>query len=285
MFVVAGVTGNTGSVVADALLSAGEKVRVLVRDERKGEAWRARGAEVAVGALDDAAFLEGALKGARGAYLLLPPTPSSPDALASQRALVDVLLRAVPASGVKHVVMLSSVAAQHPEGTGPIRSAYDSEQRLGALATPFTFVRAAFFLENFAPSVGAVKGDGVLPSFTNPDTRLAMVSTRDIGETAAEALRAGPAKAGRIIELAGPRDHTPAEVAAAFGRKLGRPVRAVAIPNEAAAATLQQFGVGASTASLLAELYRGVDRGLIDYEGTPRRGRITIDEFAATLLG
>ena len=33
MFVIAGVSGNTGRVVADTLLSQGKKVRVIVRED------------------------------------------------------------------------------------------------------------------------------------------------------------------------------------------------------------------------------------------------------------
>ncbi len=53
MYVIAGVSGNTGKVVADTLLAQGKKVRVVVRDAQKGEAWKKRGAEVAVAELDD----------------------------------------------------------------------------------------------------------------------------------------------------------------------------------------------------------------------------------------
>src|SRR2546428_10330715 len=43
MFVVAGVTGNTGRVVAELLLSHRHPVRVVVRDEQKTAEWRERG--------------------------------------------------------------------------------------------------------------------------------------------------------------------------------------------------------------------------------------------------
>ncbi|HEY8075629.1 MAG TPA: hypothetical protein VIF62_16000, partial [Labilithrix sp.] len=48
MFVIAGVSGNTGYVVADELLARGKKVRVVVRDAAKAAAWRDKGAEIAV---------------------------------------------------------------------------------------------------------------------------------------------------------------------------------------------------------------------------------------------
>ena len=78
-YVVAGVSGNTGRVAAQVLLDAGERVRVVVRDAAKGEAWRAKGAEVAVADLGDASALAAALSGAKGAYLLLPPNMASGD--------------------------------------------------------------------------------------------------------------------------------------------------------------------------------------------------------------
>ena len=73
MYAIAGVSGNTGSVVANTLLAAGKPVRVIVRDAAKGEPWKAKGAEVAVASLDDRAALAAALKGTQGAYLLIPP--------------------------------------------------------------------------------------------------------------------------------------------------------------------------------------------------------------------
>ena len=75
MFVIAGVTGNTGAVVADTLLPAKAPVRVIVRDAAKGAAWQAKGAEVAIADLADVPALTAALRGAQGAYLLVPPRP------------------------------------------------------------------------------------------------------------------------------------------------------------------------------------------------------------------
>lgn len=86
MFVIAGATGQVGSRVAENLLAAGLPVRVLVREAAKGESWRARGAEVAVANLTNAASLAGALRGrtARSCSIrpsttamICAPTPSA----------------------------------------------------------------------------------------------------------------------------------------------------------------------------------------------------------------
>ena len=71
MFVVTGATGNTGGVAAQTLLDAGRKVRVVARDAAKGEAWRKRGAEVAIADFADEAALGRAFAGAEGVYLVL----------------------------------------------------------------------------------------------------------------------------------------------------------------------------------------------------------------------
>lgn len=43
MYVAAGVTGNTGAVVADTLLKNGKEITVLVRSAEKGADWSKKG--------------------------------------------------------------------------------------------------------------------------------------------------------------------------------------------------------------------------------------------------
>ena len=45
MYVITGATGNTGSVVAERLLEAGQKVRVVGRDPKRLEKFTEKGAE------------------------------------------------------------------------------------------------------------------------------------------------------------------------------------------------------------------------------------------------
>src|SRR5260221_13531046 len=95
MFVIAGASGRTGSVVAETLLAQGKKVRVLVRDSRKGETWRERGADVAVTPLEDRQALERALAGAVGFFTLLPEDPTVRDFGAHRRRIADAIGPAV----------------------------------------------------------------------------------------------------------------------------------------------------------------------------------------------
>lgn len=266
MYAVAGTSGNTGAGVAETLLARGEKVRVIVRDAAKGETWRARGAEVVVADLGDEEAMTTALTGVKGAWLLVPPLWASADPLADGRALGAVLARAAKRAGTPHVAFLSSVGAQFPTGNGPIGGILHHVERSFAEAgVPTTHVRAAYFVENWASVLSVARTDGVLPSFLAVDEPIPMVSVADIGRTGAELLSAGP-RGHRVVQLLGPVDPTPADIAAALGTLLGREVKAVPVPLQAAEATLQGAGLPPVWAAMYRELYEGVVNGKVDLD-------------------
>lgn len=289
MYVVAGVSGQTGSVVAEALLAAGKPVRVLVRSEDKGRAFKERGAEVAAVSVEDSEALAAALHGAEGAYLLLPPPGPEVKGIVSRgQRIIDGIAAALAKSPVPHVVVLSSVGAQHADGTGPIVTLHYAEQTLGKLSgIRFTFVRAAYFLENLGSVLGAIQHASILPSLSNPATAFAMVATRDIGEVAAQALLHPPA-ASQIIELAGPQEYSFSEAAAAFSQALNKQVNVVAVPPEGIVPALTQAGLGEEMAGLMREMAVGMDAGRVAFAGgavRSVRGKVPLTAVVQQLLG
>jgi len=285
MYLVTGTTGNTGAVVARTLLSQGAAVLALVRDPRKATALRESGAELVTGELDDTAALTRALAGADGAYFLLPPHPTSPQVLADQARIAESIAQAVARSGVKHVVLLSSIAAQHPAGTGPIRTMHGAEARLRKTGAALTFVRAAYFMENWGASLGGVAG-GVLPTFLREGLTLPMVATRDIGAAAARALAEG-GKGVQIIELAGPREYSAADVAAAVSSIVGKPVVPQYGPEEAIVPTFTGFGLSADMAGLYREMLHFFNSGGVGFEGGAARhvrGATPIEDVLRPML-
>jgi len=75
-YVILGASGNTGSILADFLLSKGGKVRVVGRDAGRLQRFVRQGAEAFTADLGDAVALTKAFSGAHAAYLLLPPISS-----------------------------------------------------------------------------------------------------------------------------------------------------------------------------------------------------------------
>jgi uncharacterized protein YbjT (DUF2867 family) len=288
MYAIAGVTGHTGSVAADTLLAQGKPVRVIVRAAAKGASWARKGAEVAVASLDDVAALTAALTGVAGAFVLLPPQASitSPTPLENNRKLAAAIAAAVRAARLPHVVLLSSVGAQHETGTGPIQSVHHAERELTATAAAVTAVRAASFQENWGAALGAL-AQGVLPTFIPAGFRYPQVGTPDIGRTVAAALVEGAAPGLHVIELAGPRDYTGHDVAAALATLTGKPVTAQDAPLDAVVPTFTGFGVSQAAAELFREMFAGIASGHIAWQGGAARqvrGTVDIAETLGTLL-
>jgi uncharacterized protein YbjT (DUF2867 family) len=285
MYVVAGVTGNTGSVVAQSLLDRHKPVTVIARSEEKAQPWKAKGAKISIGSFEQPETIINALKSADGAYLLIPPASGVSEQ--ERERVVRSLAQAVEKSGVKHVVFLSSIGAQHASGTGPIVSVHIAETTLTPVANNLTFIRAAFFFENWAPVLSAAQNNGVLPTFLTPDRKIPMVSTRDIGRVAAEALL-DPPNGRRIIELAGPQDYSPEDIASALSSSLNRGVRVQPLPISAAVETLKGMGFPEQVARLFQEMYEGINSGHVAYEDGSaefRRGIVTAEEALRGLLG
>jgi NAD(P)H dehydrogenase (quinone) len=287
-FAIAGVTGHTGRVAADLLLAQGHTVRVLVRDAAKGAAWAAKGAEVAIADVSDGPSLTAALTGVDAAWILLPPNLGTGDFRAWQFATGRIVVDAIGAAKVPHVVLLSSVGAQHAAGTGPIAGIHPVEKGLAALpATGASFVRAAYFMENLLGNLGMLD-QGLYPSFSPADAKMPMIATVDIGALAAKLL-AGPAPkpgAPAIYELGG-GPYSASDVAGVLSAIKGQPIKVVEAPVSAMAQTLQGFGFPPDIAALYQEMTEGAAAGLVAYDGTghPVAGTTSLETFLRGALG
>src|SRR6185436_11005194 len=84
-----------------------------------------------------------------------------------------------------------------------------------------------------------------------------------------------------VIELAGPRDLTMAEVTPILGRAIGKPDLAyVQFPYADAEKAFAGMGMPPATAALMVEMYRGMNEGLVVPQSPPQRTKTTIEEFA-----
>ncbi|MBV9158019.1 MAG: NAD(P)H-binding protein [Acidobacteriaceae bacterium] len=290
MYVIAGATGQTGSVVAESLLAQGKPITVIARTEEKGQSWRAKGAQVAVGSLEDTVGLTRILANAEGAYFLVPPNYDATDLSATQKLVADSLAKAARESGIPHVVFLSSIAGHLASGTGPIRGLHYAESVLTSLATNVTILRPAYFLENWAPVVPMAATNGILPTFLTPNRKIPMIATKDIGLIAAESL-INPTNGVRIVELTGPEDYCPDDIAAILSSILNHEVHAQAVPLSAAASTFTHAGFSESVARLFEEMLAGLNSGHVSFEHEQhegiefREGTVNAAEVLKELLG
>jgi uncharacterized protein YbjT (DUF2867 family) len=263
MYVITGATGNTGSVIAEKLLEAGKKVRVVGRDPKRLERFTQEGAEPFVADATDAGALTKAFSGAEAVYAMIPPNLSSPDVHAYEDRVSDALAAAITTSGVRHAVVLSSYGADKPNGTGPVVGLHFLEKKLdGISGLNALYLRAGYFMENLLPQVGVIQAFGMIGGPIRPDLPLPMIASRDIGAAAAEALLRLDFDGKRPRELQGAGDVTFVEVAKIVGAAIGKPDLAYKqMPAAMLKPALMQMGMSSSMAGLLLEMADALNSG------------------------
>ena len=286
MFVVSGVTGNTGSIVARTLIDQGQPVKALVRSEAKGEPWRAMGAEVATVDIMDVAAMTKALEGASGAYFLLPPDLANEAFIDESFKRADAIVEAAKAARLPHAVVLSSVGAQHKDRVGPISTIAYLERQFLEASIPLTAVRPGYFLENIQDVMPAVLEEGIYPSMILPlDLRIDMVATHDIGLAIATALIDPTPRAHRVIELTGVAQYSAIDIAAELSKQLDRNIAPVAVPQEAQVAQLINGGLSQQSAESLAEMHENISNGRIAFLNPgAKKGSVSLEAFVAKLV-
>ncbi|SDF33615.1 Uncharacterized conserved protein YbjT, contains NAD(P)-binding and DUF2867 domains [Massilia sp. PDC64] len=288
-YAVFGVTGRTGAAAADALLRAGQPVRVVVRDPAQGRQWAERGAEFAIADLTDADSMTRALDGVRGAYVVSPQQYDRDDLFEHADLIAATTARAAAAARVPRLVALSSVGADRESGTGWIGMNRMFEQRLGEAGVPVAFLRAAYFMENWTPMVGHAVRSSTLPTFLAPPERtIPMVATADVGSAAA-ALLQDEWTGHRIVTLAGPADYAPNDVAASVAATLGKRVDVAVLPEAQWPDALADARFSTAALAGFTEMTRGLNGSHIDIGSDPAavawKGPTPLEKVIAGLAG
>ncbi len=260
-YVILGASGNSGSIVANSLLLNGKNVRVIGRDAGRLQRFVRKGAEAFTADLSDAAALTKAFRGARAAYLMLPPISSRED----QERESDAIAKAVKESGLRYAVNLSSYGAHVPEGTGPIAGLHSSEQKLNAInGLNVLHLRAAYFMENNLAAIDMIQGMGMFGHALLPELKIPMIATRDVGAYAGQRLLELDFLGKQTRELLGERDLTMTEVTAVIGRAIGKPdLRYLKFPYEQVQQVLTQMGFPPKKAAVYIEMFKAVNEGVI----------------------
>jgi uncharacterized protein YbjT (DUF2867 family) len=284
MYAITGVTGQVGGALARTLLAAGQPVRAVVRDAGKGRSWADRGCEVVLAEMQDAAALAAAFNGADGVFILPPsefdPAPGFPEA----RAVISAVKTALEAARPMKVVCLSTIGAQ---ATQPnlLTQRMLLERALRGLTIPVTFLRPAWFMENFAWDIASARERGVIASFLQPlDKPVPMIATADIGREAADLIQQDW-KGYRVVELEAARRITPNEVADTFAGILGHPVCIEAVPRETWGSLFRSQGMKDPMPRI--QMLDGFNEGWIEFEGGEAgsvKGEVTLETVLRGLV-
>lgn len=263
MYVITGASGNTGSVVANELLAKGQQVRVIGRNESRLRSLVDKGAEPFVADLTDQAGLRNAFSGAKAVYAMIPPDLSQQDVLTYQSRIREAIAGALEQTGVRYVVSLSSIGADKSEGTGPVVGLRRLEQRLNGIpGLNVLHLRAGYFMENTLAQVWPIQTLGFCAGPLDPDLKVPMIATRDIGAAAADALLKLEIKGQQTRELLGQRDLTYTDVAGIIGRAIAKPdLEYRRISDNQFRDSLVQMGMSLNMTNLLLEMSFALNSG------------------------
>lgn len=225
---VTGAGGKTGHAVLTAVAAAGARGRALVRGADRVDELSSLDIEVALGDQRRVADLVAALDGVDAVYAIAPNV--SPDEVAMGRALLEACRDA----GVRRVVFHSVV---HPQLTAMPhhRDKNQVEELVITSGLDWTILQPNAYLQNLAGYVTGLR-DGRYEVPYATDVRLAMVDLHEVAEVAARAL-VHDLGVHATLELSGPDEVSPDDVAAAAARLLDREVVATRLdPDRWAAA-------------------------------------------------
>jgi uncharacterized protein YbjT (DUF2867 family) len=287
MYAIMGITGRVGGAIAENLLAQGEKIRAIVRNPEKAARWRDRGAEIAVVDGDDPDALASAFKGMDGVFLMVPPNFAPalgfPEVLKTLASYHAALAKALP----KKAVYLSSIGAEQTSGLGLITGSHLLEQTLGDLPIAHAFLRPGWFMENHAWDVTTAQTEGKIFSNLYPlDRKFSLVATADIGKAGANVLRQDWTGT-RYIEVAGPEQYSPNDIARALSSALGCTIEAVAVPREKWTEFFVGQGMPEGRTEPRAEMVDGFNSGWIHFmvPGTEHiTGTISLTSVIAKLV-
>jgi nucleoside-diphosphate-sugar epimerase len=258
-----GATGFVGSHVAELLSLEGLRVRCTARPTSDLRWLSGLPVEIRETDLSSRASVDSALEGVTDVVHAAGLTRARRDAeyFRVNAEATQLVAEAAVAAGVGRFVLVSSLAARGPDGApGPV-SAYgaskrEAEERLASVAE-----RSAGSLATRVLRPGGVYGPrdrDLLPLFrvaalgflpAPPGTgRLQPVHARDAAAAVQRALLGDGEDPGPIA-IGGPTVHDWAEMAAALGAAIGRPVRLVRVPR-------QLFLAAGALAELAAEALR-----------------------------
>ena len=268
MYAIMGITERVGGAIAENLLAQGEQIRAIVRIPEKAVRWRDRGAETAVADVDDPDALASAFEGTDGVFLMVPPNFAPAPGFPEMRKTLASYHAALAESLPKKAVYLSSIGAEQTSGLGLITCSHLLEQTLGDLPIAHAFLRAGWFMENHAWDVTTARSEGKFSSNLYPlDRKFSLVATADIGKAGADVLLQ-QWTGTRRIEVAGPEQYSPNDIARALSAALGRTVEAVAVPREKWTEFFVGQGMPEGRTEPRAEMVDGFNSGWIHF-GVP----------------
>jgi uncharacterized protein YbjT (DUF2867 family) len=287
MIVVTGATGNVGFEVLKQLLEENHSVRAAVTDVEKAQViLRDKGLDLSKIEFsrlefgDDPSYTL-AFVNADTLFLMRPP------AISDTKKLINPAIDAAKAAGIKRVTFLSLQGAQK----NPVVPHYAIERHLENIGMDYTFLRAAFFMQNLSTTHREdiqKYSDIFIPAGKG---KTAFIDVRDIAAVAVKALTTSKEDFEKLglknqgVELTGNEALDYKEIAAILSDVLGKPITYSNPSNRKFGKVWNERGYPLAQILVMEALYTFAKLGFAghltkDSEQILKRAPITFRQFA-----
>ena len=288
--VLTGSLGRIGKPLTQNLVKNGHSVIVISSKPERQEEIEMLGAKAAIGSMQDVDFLVNTFKGADAVYLMIAwdaignifdKNINFPTEFIN---IAEKYKQSVKQSGVKKVVLLSSIGAHTNQGIGSLSVYKGMEDTMNQLPADVSikFMRPVAFYPNLFRFMQSIRTEEAIIQSYGGNTKEPWVSPLDISNVIVEELEK-PFE-GRSFRYIASDEVSPNEVATILGEAIGnRKLKWQTVSAEQLLNGMQVSGMNEWVAKGFIEMQAAQGTGILYedfYKNKPELGKVKMTEFA-----
>lgn len=287
--VLTGSLGRIGKPLTQNLVKNGHSVIVISSKPERQEEIEMLGAKAAIGSIQDVDFLINTFKGADAVYLMIAwdaignifdKNINFPTEFIN---IAEKYKQSVKQSGVKKVVLLSSIGAHTNQGIGSLSVYKGIEDTMNQLPADVSikFMRPVAFYPNLFRFMQSIRTEEAIIQSYGGNTKEPWVSPLDISNVIVEELEK-PFE-GRSFRYIASDEVSPNEVATILGEAIGnRKLKWQTVSAEQLLNGMQMSGMNEWVAKGFIEMQAAQGTGILYedfYKNKPELGKVKMTEF------
>ena len=287
--VLTGSLGCIGKPLTQNLVNNGHSVIVISSKPERQEEIEMLGAKAAIGSMQDVDFLINTFKGADAVYLMIAwdaignifdKNINFPTEFIN---IAEKYKQSVKQSGVKKVVLLSSIGAHTNQGIGSLSIYKGMEDTMNQLPADVSikFMRPVAFYPNLFRFMQSIRTEEAIIQSYGGNTKEPWVSPLDISNVIVEELEK-PFE-GRSFRYIASDEVSPNEVATILGEAIGnRKLKWQTVSAEQLLNGMQMSGMNEWVAKGFIEMQAAQGTGILYedfYKNKPELGKVKMTEF------
>ena len=288
--VLTGSLGCIGKPLTQNLVNNGHSVIVISSKPERQEEIEMLGAKAAIGRMQDVDFLVNTFKGADAVYLMIAwdaignifdKKINFPTEFIN---IAEKYKQSVKQSGVKKVVLLSSIGAHTNQGIGSLSIYKGMEDTMNQLPADVSikFMRPVAFYPNLFRFMQSIRTEEAIIQSYGGNTKEPWVSPLDISNVIVEEL--DKPFEGKSFRYIASDEISPSEVATILGEAIGnRKLKWQTVSAEQLLNGMQVSGMNEWVAKGFIEMQAAQGTGILYedfYKNKPELGKVKMTEFA-----